>query len=139
MVDARICASATIIYKDPGLDVSGFSKRCAEVSGSAVASLPGETVIFDDSSIVIGLAAGGVNLTNDYLSYTIQYDWRWAITTSVSGPIKQRPLRFGFLYGLVLNTQQEVVLILFNLQRQYPDGLLLIGLAKSGQKDMRRP
>ena len=85
MVDAQICASATIISSDPGLDVSGFPERCVEVSGSAVALLPGETVTFYDSSIEF-LASGGINPTNNDLSYTIQYDWNWSITTSVSGP-----------------------------------------------------
>ncbi len=101
MVNAQICASATIISVDPGFEVSGFPQQCTQVSGSAVALLPGEAVIFKDSASV-DLAAGGFNPTNEILSYTIQYDWNWLIITSVSGPDETASalVQFSLLRGL---------------------------------------
>jgi hypothetical protein len=85
-VDAQICASATILSQDPGLEIYGFPEICVSLSGNAVATLPGDTVTFEDTRIDY-TAVGGTNYATNTTSYfTVRFDWNWSINTSTSGP-----------------------------------------------------
>lgn len=95
-VDAQICASATILYQDPNLDIHGFPETCVSISGNAVASLPGDTATFEDTQTTY-TAAGGTIYPSDTLSYfTIRFDWNWSINTYISGPNEIASARVWF-------------------------------------------
>lgn len=84
-VDAQICLSATVVNQSPVDVIFGSGGPvCASVSGSAVATIPGEKKVFSDTRNEI-VAAGGVNSSGTTVNYTIQFDWTYLINTAVLG------------------------------------------------------
>lgn len=79
-VDAQICVTLTVLEQSPYEIISGGSV-CTGVNGSAVATVPGETVVFDDFNENFVILGGGVNNTGVTVNYTMQFDWTYYITT----------------------------------------------------------
>jgi hypothetical protein len=84
-VDVQICVSATVVEQMPYEVVFGDGSLCASVSGGAVAVVPGETIVFDDTDDNYGPIAGGGNDSGTAVDYTIRFDWTYSINTSTSG------------------------------------------------------
>lgn len=85
-VDAEICISMTVLSQSPVDVISGGGNVCASVSGTAIATNPGETIVFDDFFEDIGILGGGTNTSGSTVDYTVQFDWTYNIVTTVLGP-----------------------------------------------------
>jgi len=84
-VDAEICVSMTVLSQSVPDVIQGGGSVCADISGTAIASNPGDTIIFDDfyeNTLALG---GGTNTTGGTVDYTIQFDWTYSIITTVLG------------------------------------------------------
>jgi len=100
-VDAQLCISATVLNQSPFDVISGGGPVCASVSGSAAATTPGETVLFDDYFEDLGILGGGGNTTGTTVDYSIRFDWSYTINTVVSGPNETASARVGAdIFGL---------------------------------------
>lgn len=84
-IDADICVSMTVLNQSiPGVIDAG-GDVCASISGVAIATNPGDTIIFDDfyeNTLALG---GGTNTTGSTVNYTVQFDWTYNIITTVLG------------------------------------------------------
>jgi hypothetical protein len=84
-VDVELCLSATVTAQSPVEVISGSGGEiCSSVSGSAVATVPGETVVFTDFRDDVAIVAGGTNTSGLTVFYTIQFDWTYSIVTTVA-------------------------------------------------------
>jgi len=85
-VDAEICVSMSVLSQSTPNIIQGGGNVCANINGTAIASNPGDTVIFDDFYEDVGILGGGTNTTGSTVDYTVQFDWTYNIVTTVLGP-----------------------------------------------------
>jgi len=82
-ISSEICVSMTVLSQSSPNVISGGGNLCANVSGDAVATTPGDSVVFSDFFEDIGILGGGTNTTGNSIDYTVQFDWTYSILTEI--------------------------------------------------------